>query len=121
MSPRKIKPLPIYHLHTNNWDFLVQLKLLFQIMGGDVRITKNEDLTRAYYSIRVSGSVMQKLKKLNMPVQVTEIPEHNYKRRGIDTPKIVSVEDAYRTSDVYNFLGTQAKVAVLNGLYVGTN
>ena len=121
MAPRKMKPLPIYHLYTNNWDFLVQLKLLFQTMGGDVRIAKNEDLTRAYYSLRVSGSVMQRLKKLNMPTLVTEIPEHKYTRRGIDTPKIVSVEDAYRTSDVYNFVSTEAKTAVLNGLYVGTN
>lgn len=118
---RKTKPRPIYHLYTYNWDFLVQMKLLFQTLGGDVRIIKNEDYTRAPYSMRVSGQLMMNLKKLNMPTVITEIQDYNYSRRGIETPKIISVEDAYRTSDVYNFVGTENGAAVFNGLYTASN
>lgn len=119
---RKIKPKPIWHLYTYNWDFLVQLKLLFQTLGGDVRITKNDDLCRAPYSIRISHTVMTKLKQLNMKTVVTDIPDLPANvRRGIETPKIIAVEDAYRTSDVYNFVGTANGAAVFNGLYTASN
>ncbi len=118
---RKTKPRPLYALYTENWDFLVQTKLFFQIMGGDVRITKNQDLTRAQYSMRISGRYMQNLKKLNMPTVTTRIEEHTYLKRGLETPKIITVEDAYRTSDVYNFIGTEMGTAVFNGLYTASN
>jgi ribonucleoside-diphosphate reductase alpha chain len=118
---RKTKPRPLYALYTENWDFLVQLKLFFQIMGADVRITENQDLTRAHYSMRVSGRYMQNFKKLNIPTVTTEIKEYSYVKRGLETPKVTTVEDAYRTSDVYNFVGTEMGAAVFNGLYTASN
>ena len=118
---RKTKPRPLYALYTEHWDFLVQLKLFFQIMGADVRIGKNEDLTRAQYTMRTSGRYMQELKKLNMPTVTTEVKEYLYEKRGLETPKVATVEDAYRTSDVYNFIGTEMGAAVFNGLYTASN
>lgn len=121
VSARKTKPKPIYHLYTKSWDFLVQMKLLFQTLGGDVRIAKNEDYVRDEYSLRISGRVFQGVKNLGMNPRVVQIPELQYTRRGMDCPRIVLVEDAYRTSDVYNFVGTDVGACVMNGLYVGCN
>ena len=65
---------------------------------------------------------MTKLKQLNMKTVVTDIPDLPANvRRGIETPKIIAVEDAYRTSDVYNFVGTANGAAVFNGLYTASN
>lgn len=121
LSIRKREPKPLWHLYSNSGDFLYQIKLLIQTLGGDVRIVKNQDMTKEAYSLRISGKVMTTLTQLNIPTVKTPVPHLKYQRRGIETPKIIAVEDDYRTSDVYNFVGTKNGAAVFNGLYTASN
>jgi hypothetical protein len=118
---RKTKPKPIWHIYSDNFDFLSQIKLLLQTLGGDARVVPNEDFARAHYSFRVSGAAIQNLIQLNVPTKNHKFPVINYRRRGIETPKIKTVESAFRTSDVYNFIGTQQKTAIFNGIYTACN
>ena len=118
---RKIAPKPIWHMYSDNLDFLSQVKLLLQTLGAETRAVPNEDLTKAPNSLRVAGSSIQSLIKLNIPTKAHKFPVIEYKRRGIETPKVKSVEDEYRFSDVYNFVGTEGKTAVFNGMYTASN
>lgn len=118
---RKLAPRPIWHIYSENLDFLTQVKLLVQTLGGDARAVPNQDLGRAPYSFRISGTAIQNLRKLNIPTQFQKFPAIEYTRRGLELPKVISVEDEYRFSDVYNFIGTETKAAVFNGLYTSSN
>jgi ribonucleoside-diphosphate reductase alpha chain len=118
---RKLAPKPIWHLYSNSKDFLSQVKLLIQTLGGDTRVVENEDLKQLPNSLRVSGQSVQNLIKLNIPTKIHKFPVIQYKRRGLTSPKIVTVEDDYRISPVYNFLETKGRGAIFNGLYTSSN
>jgi ribonucleoside-diphosphate reductase alpha chain len=118
---RKMGPRPIWHIYSENKDFLQQVKLLIQTLGGDARAVSNQDLARASNSFRISGNAIQNLIKLNIPTRLHTFPVIQYKRRGLEAPKIISIEDDFRTSDVYNFVGTEGKAAVFDGMYTSSN
>jgi ribonucleoside-diphosphate reductase alpha chain len=118
---RKITPKPIWHLYSSSSDFLNQVKLLIQTLGGDVRVVPNQDMERLPYSLRISGTAIQNLIKLSIPTKQHKFPVIQYKRRGIATPKVLLIEDEFRTSDIYNFVGTEGKGAIFNGLYTASN
>jgi len=118
---RKNTDRPIWHLYSTSGDFLTQVKLLVQTLGGDTRVIANQDLGRFPYSFRISGQAMQNLIKLNIPTRTHKFPVIDYKRRGITTPKIAKIEDDYRTTDVYNFVGTEGHGAIFNGIYTSSN
>lgn len=118
---RKPTPKPIWQISSSNRDFLQQVKLLTQTLGGDVRVLETGEILAHQYTLNITGAPMQTLSKLSIPVVRVKIPKHEYSNRGLSGPKIVSVEDAYRTSDVYNFIGTEAKMAIFNGLYTSSN
>lgn len=118
---RKLAPKPIWHIYSESKDFLSQVRLLVQTLGGDTRVVANDDLGRAPNSLRISGHAIQNLIKLKIPTKVHKFPVIDYKRRGLTTPKIVTVEDDYRTSPVYNFLETQGHGAIFNGIYTSSN
>lgn len=124
-TKRKGGQSPIWHLYSEHPDFLYQLKLLLQTLGVDSRHIKNEDLNRAHYSIRVTTRAAYKLKELGIKPMISifdePAPPRPRARLGTTCPKILSVENAHRTSDIYNFVGTKNKAAIFNGLYTTSN
>lgn len=118
---RKTRPKPIWYMYSESRDFLQQVKLLIQTLGGDARVVPTTALTQEPYSLRISGPAMQKLQELGIPVIDTPIPINTYTKRGLTSPKIASIEDSFRDSDVYNFVGTERKMAIFNGLYTQSN
>ena len=121
LMKRKITDRPIWNAYSESGDLLNNVRLLVQTLGGDTRVIKNEDMYRAPYSWRISSVAMQSLVKLNIPTIHMEFPVIEYKRRGVSTPRISKIEDSYRTSDIYNFVGTERKTAIFNGLYTSSN
>ena len=122
LAKRKVTHRPSWLAYSDSGDLLNNVRLLTQTLGGDTRVIANEDLYRAPYSWRVAGPMMQTLQKLNIPTIYTQLPGViEYQRRGVECPKISKVEDSFRTSDVYNFIGTENKAAVFNGLYTSSN
>lgn len=124
LHKRKAKPLPIWHLYSDNVDFLYQVKLLLQTLGVDSRHVKNEDPKYLHYSLRVRGKAMETLRDLGIPTRIIKFEDVHVKPNGPNgtlPTRILSVEDAYRTSDVYNFAGTNKKTAVFNGILTTSN
>lgn len=124
-AKRKGGDSPIWHLYSDSPDFLYQLKLLLQTLGVDSRYVKNEDLNRAHYSIRITTRAAYRLKELGIKPIVSifdePLPPRPRARSGTTSPKIKSLEDAQRTSDIYNFIGTTNKSAVFNGIFTTSN
>jgi ribonucleoside-diphosphate reductase alpha chain len=121
LAKRKVSHRPIWCSYSDSGDLLNNVRLLVQTLGSDTRVIKNDDLYRAPYSWRISGIAIQNLIKLNIPTIYMKFPVIEYKRRGITSPKIAKIENSYRTSDIYNFVGTENKTAVFNGLYISSN
>lgn len=118
---RKTTERPIWHLYSTSGDFLGQVKLLIQTLGGDTRVIPNQDLARFPYSLRLSGVALQNLIKLNINPHTHRFPVIQYTRRGITSPKILKIEDDFRDTDVYNFVGTSSYGAIFNGIYTASN
>jgi hypothetical protein len=119
---RKVKPKPIWHHFSDNPFFLRDLKLLTQTLGQDARVVPNEDRTRLKYSYRLSGKAFQEMYALGIKTFYIPKPETiEYKRRGIETPKVVDVESDFRTSDVFNFIETPNQTAVFEGVFTASN
>lgn len=118
---RKASHRPIWNAYSESGDLLNNVRLLVQTLGGDTRVVKNEDMYRLPYSWRISNVAMQSLVKLNIPTIYMKFPVIEYTHRGISSPKISKIEDSYRNSDVYNFVGTERKAAIFNGLYTSSN
>lgn len=121
LMKRKATHRPIWNAYSDSGDLLNNVRLLVQTLGGDTRVIKNEDMYRAPYSWRISGKTIQNLIKLEIPTIYMKFPTIEYKRRGVDAPKISKIEDSYRTSDIYNFVGTERQTAIFNGLYTHSN
>lgn len=116
---RKVKPRPIWDIYSKNENFLREMKLFMQMLGGDARVTKNEDLARAPYSLRVAGVTMQNIRKLGLPAHSTSIPEIKLKNRGYTMPKIASVVDEGVVADTYGFIEPNRRAGVFNGILLG--
>lgn len=124
LMKRKTKPVPVWQFYSDNVDFLYQIKLLLQTLGVDSTHTKNMDAASKYYSLSIRGKALEVIRDLGIPTVNTKFENVHIKPNGPNgtrTTRILSVEDAYRTSDVYNFVGTEKKSAVLNGIYMTTN
>lgn len=122
---RKVKPKPIYILHSYDWDYLIRLKLFFQTLGVDLRIMKNQDFSSEGmpYSMLLPSAAGNKLLQSGIKPIVKTLKEQHYvsKNERAQMPRIELVEDAYRTAHVFNFVGTKTKACVLNGIYVACN
>lgn len=118
---RKASHRPIWNAYSESGDLLNNVRLLVQTLGGDTRVVKNEDMYRAPFTWRISGVTMQSLVQLNIPTIYMKFPVIKYNHRGISVPKISKIEDSYRTSDIYNFVGTERHAAIFNGLYTYSN
>jgi ribonucleoside-diphosphate reductase alpha chain len=117
---RKIGSQPMWHLYSNNFQFLKDMKLFMQTLGSDVRVVKNEDMNRLEYTLRFSGRPMQNLRKLGVPAKYITIPEVSYKRRGVGYPRIVSIIDNNRRDTVYTLMEKKTHRAVFNGILNAT-
>jgi ribonucleoside-diphosphate reductase alpha chain len=115
---RKQQPKPIWDIYSHNMSFLKDLKLLFQTLGGDARVTKNEDMNRAPYSLRLSGSTMQKLRSLPVVTRTMTIPEvkYNSKKRTNQIPRFADLIDEGVVADTYGFIEPNRRMAVFNGI-----
>jgi ribonucleoside-diphosphate reductase alpha chain len=118
---RKQKPRPIWHIYSYNEEFLKDLKLLFQTLGGDARVVKNQDMNRASYSLRLSGVTMQNLRSMLIPTKTLTIPEikYNPKKRTYQVPRIADVIDEGVVADTYGFIEPNRRTAVFNGILIG--
>jgi hypothetical protein len=122
---RKTGPT-IWHLHSNNVDFLYQVKLLLQTLGVDSRHVANQDHRFQLYSLRIIARNIENLIDLGIPTLVRKL-ERSPNLPSITGPqssrsaRVVLVEDALRTSDIYNFETTTRKSAVLNGMLAAIN
>lgn len=119
LTKRAVRDRPIWHIYSKSENFLKDLKLMFQTLGGDARVIKNEDLARDPYSIRLSGVTMQNLRKMQIPLNNHQIPEINYYRRGFQMPRIVDVLDEGVVGDTYGFIEPKRRSAVFNGILLG--
>lgn len=122
---RKLRPT-IWHLHSDNVDFLYQVKLLLQTLGVDSRHVANQDHRFQHYSLRITSRYIEVLIDLGIPTLVRKLE----RSPGLPSPmgpqgsrsaRVVLVENALRTSDIYNFLTTTEKSAVLNGMLTAIN
>lgn len=121
---RKTKPLPIWMFYSDSGDFLYQVKLLLQTLGVDSTHVKNNDAVSKYYSISVRGKALEVLRDLGIPTVLKKFEDIHIKPNGpngVLPARIHSVEDAYRTADIYNFTETKRKTAVVNGMFIATN
>jgi ribonucleoside-diphosphate reductase alpha chain len=121
---RKIKPIPIWMFYSDNVDFLYQIKLLLQTLGVDSTHIKNKDAVSKHYSLTIRGKALEVLRDQGLPTRVAKFEDVHIKKNGPNgtkPPRILLVEDAYRTSNVYNFVHTERKTAVCNGLLIATN
>jgi ribonucleoside-diphosphate reductase alpha chain len=122
---RKLRPT-IWHLHSDNVDFLYQVKLLLQTLGVDSRHVANQDHRFQHYSLRITERYIEVLIDLGVPTLVRKL-ERSLEPRSKNGPttsrsaRVSSVEDALRTSDIYNFESTTRKAAVLNGMLTAIN
>jgi ribonucleoside-diphosphate reductase alpha chain len=118
---RKQHPRPIWHMYSYNEEFLKDLKLLFQTLGGDARVIKNQDMNRASYSLRLSGVTMQNLRSMLIPTKTLTIPEikYNPKKRTYQVPRIADVIDEGVVADTYGFIEPNRRTAVFNGILIG--
>jgi ribonucleoside-diphosphate reductase alpha chain len=124
LMKRKTKPVPVWQLYSDNVDFLYQVKLLLQTLGVDSTHTKNRDVKTKHYSLSIRGKALELIRDQGLPTITTKFENIHIKPNGPNgtrTNRILSVEDAYRTSDVYNFVTTTQKSAILNGMYIATN
>lgn len=118
---RKIGSRPIWDVYSENVDFLRQLKLLMQTVGGDARVTRNEDLYRAHYTFRISNKPVQNLRMLKIPMKNHRFPEIEYKRRGSGFPLVAEVINDFRKADLYNIEQSKGDTVILNGILVPNN
>lgn len=116
---RKADNSPIWHIYSHNGNFLKDLKLMFQTLGGDARVIKNQDMEKAPYSIRLSGVAMQNLRKMKLPTKTLTIPEINYYRRGYQMPRVVDVVDEGMVGDAFGFIEPKRRAGVFNGILLG--
>lgn len=125
LQKRKAWPT-IWHLYSDNVDFLYQVKLLLQTLGVESRHVPNQDHRFLHYSLRITARYTDVLVDLGLPTLVRKLERAPYiaPPRGPQAPqsvRVVSIQDAYRTSDIYNFEPTTRKSAVLNGLFTAIN
>lgn len=116
---RAVRAQPIWHIYSKSGGFLKDLKLIFQTFGGDARVIKNQDLERDPYSIRLSGVLMQNLRKFELPMHVHHIPEIHYYRRGYQMPRIADIKDEGLRGDTYGFIEPNRRAAIFNGILLG--
>ena len=124
LMKRKAKPVPVWQFYSDNVDFLYQIKLLLQTLGVDSTHTKNEDVKTKHYSLSIRGKALEIIRDLGIATVNTKFEDIHIKPNGPNgtrTARILSVEDAYRTSDIYNFVSTEQKSAIFNGMYIATN
>jgi ribonucleoside-diphosphate reductase alpha chain len=119
LTKRANREQPIWHIYSKSEGFLRDLKLMFQTLGGDARVIKNQDMERDPYSIRLSGVTMQNIRKFNIQMNNHVIPEINYYRRGFQMPRIVSVLDEGAVGDTYGFIEPNRRSAIFNGILLG--
>lgn len=125
LMKRKINPLKIWLLHSDSVDFLYRVKLLLQTLGVDSRHVPNKDHRFQHYTLMITHKAIEVLIDLGIPVLVRDLQrEQGYRgnsNRKLNYPEVVSVEDAYMSSDIYNFEYTSEHSAVLNGLFTKSN
>lgn len=125
LMKRKIAPLKIWLLHSDSVDFLYRVKLLLQTLGIDSRHVPNKDHRFQHYTLMITHKAIEVLIDLGIPALIRDLrrePRHkNSHTKKINSPEVLSVEDAYRTSDIYNFESTTKQSAILNGLYTKSN
>lgn len=124
LRKRKTKPLPIWMFYSDSGDFLYQIKLLLQTLGVDSTHIKNRDAASQHYSLSIRGKALEVLRDQGLPTVLTKFENVHIKPNGpngVLPSRIKTVEDAYRTSDIYNFTETKRKTAVVNGMVIGTN
>lgn len=125
LMKRKIYPHPIWHLHSDNVDFLYQVKLLLQTLGADSRHISNVDHRFQQYSLRLRAKSAEVLMDLGVPTLVRKFERvKNFgvigSQASMSAP-IVSIEDAFRSSDIYNFSHTTKQSTILNGIFTASN
>lgn len=126
LGKRKIKPIPIWHMHSENVDFLYQVKLLLQTLGVDSRLVKNDDPKAIlHYSLRIRAKSMEVLRDLGLSTKIHFFENIVVSPRlrtleGVKNSLIATREDAFRTSQTYTIIpeDTAETTAVVNGLYV---
>jgi len=120
LTKRKVGSQPMWHIYSENFEFLKQVKLLIQTLGEDIRVVKNEDINRLPYSLRFSGRPMQTLRKLAVPTKYITIPEIEYYRRGVSSPRVKQIIDNNRYDTSYTFMEPINHRAVFNGILSAT-
>lgn len=124
LRKRKTKPLPIWMFYSDSGDFLYQIKLLLQTLGVDSTHVKNRDAASKHYSLSIRGKALEVLRDMGVPTIMHKFEDIHLKPNGpngVFPARIHSVENAYRTSDIYNFTETKRKTAVANGMFIATN
>lgn len=121
---RKTKPIPVWMFYSDSVDFLYQIKLLLQTLGVDSTHTKNRDPISKQYSLSIRGKALEVIRDQGLPTITTKFEDVYINPKGpngVKPASIQSVENAYRTSDIYNFTNTKRKTAVTNGMFIATN
>jgi len=124
LMKRKLDPHKIWILHSDNVDFLYQVKLLLQTLGVDSRHVSNVDHRFQHYSLRIRDKAIEVLIDLGLPTLSRNLTrsEFPYKNKtSIRSTTPISIEDALRSSDIYNFTNKTHKSAVFNGMFTATN
>lgn len=124
MGKRKTKPVPVWMFYSDNVDFIYQIKLLLQTLGVDSTHIKNKDVVSKHYSLSIRGKALEVLRDQGIPTVNVKFEDVHIKPNGpngVRATRINLVEDAYRISDVYNFVHSERKTAVCNGFLVATN
>lgn len=126
LGKRKIKPIPIWHMHSENVDFLYQIKLLLQTLGVDSRLVKNDDPKAIlHYSLRIRAKSMEVLRDLGISTKIhffesVTVSPNLRTSEGVRNSLVASKEDSYRTSHTYTIISSDfpETTAVINGMYV---
>lgn len=122
LMKRKTFPYTIWYLHSDSVDFLYQVKLLLQTLGVDSRHVPNVDHRFQYYSLRIMSEPAEVLLDLGLSTLTKRLEREKPKsNQTFRLTVVASIEDAMRSSDIYNFAYTPTKNAVLNGIFTASN
>lgn len=118
---RKVGDRPIWNIYSDNKDFLWQLKLLMQTVGGNPKVIENEDLNRAHFTMRLNNRPVQTLRELGIPMKNHTFPEIKYTKRGMEFPRMSEVVDDFKKADIYNITLKSGDMAMFNGIFAPIN
>lgn len=118
---RKVGDRPIWNIYSDNKDFLWQLKLLMQTIGGNPKVIENEDLNRAHFTMRLNNRPVQTLRELGIPMKNHTFPEIKYTKRGMEFPRMLEVVDDFKKADIYNITLKSGDTAMFNGILAPIN